>query len=141
MGRKSPDAMAAALYRSGTDVPQPPTDLRGAARTYWQQLVTTKPPDHWTGASLLLLDRLCRTAATATYVQRRFESNPASADAIRLIQVLVQLNTSCSNLAMKLRLTPQTVTSARATGQNAETGVPPDALLGGVAKRPRPLLQ
>ena len=133
--------MAASLYQSGTEVPQPPTDLRGTARTYWQQLVTTKPPDHWTGASLLLLDRLCRTAATAAYVQRRFESNPASDEGLRLIQVLVSLNASVSSLALRLRLTPQAIVSRDAKGRNAETGVPPDALLGGVAKRARAVLQ
>ena len=141
MARKSPDAKAAELYRSGTNPPQPPADLRGAARAYWEHLVTTKPADHWTGASLLLLDRLCRTAATVAYVQRRFESNPASDDALRLIQVLVSLNASCANLAMKLRLTPQTIISPRSTGRNAETGTPVDALLGGASAEPFRVVQ
>jgi hypothetical protein len=123
--------MAASLYRTGSQPPQPPRDLKGVAQTYWEQLVTAKPPDHWNGGALLLLERLCRTAATAAYVQRRFERDPASDEALRLMQLLCNLNASVAGLAVKLRLTPQTTISPRSTGRNAEVGAPVDVLLGG----------
>src|SRR5262249_13282160 len=135
MARKSAEALAAELWRMGPKLPQPPRGLRGPARKYWATLIVSKPRDHWSGASLLLLHRLCQSAATAAVVQHRLDEDPVGPASGRLTRQISMLNSSVSALARQLRLTPQTTISARSTGRNAETGIPPHLarLIGGRA--------
>jgi len=135
MARKSPAALAADLWRSGSLPPKPPDNLRGVARTYWTRLASSKPCDHWSGAGPLLLARLCQTLATAECIQKQLDADPAAPNAMQLIKALTGLNASAAQLATKLRLVPQAVIGPRETGRNAEPGPPDDALIGGHALR------
>jgi hypothetical protein len=135
MARKSPAALAAELWRSGPNPPKPPADLTGPGKAYWSRLITSKPADHWTGASLILLDRLCRSLAAVDQVQKQLDANPSAPNAMQLVKAIVALNASCAGLAQKLRLTPQAVIGPRETGRNAETGTPVESLIGGYAIR------
>jgi hypothetical protein len=101
----------------------------------WRSLLTSRPGDAWTPASLALLTRFVETDLAAARVARQLRRERDLADdrAGKLTRQLISLNASASMLLVRLRLTPQAAISRRAEGFNTERGAPSHPLLGGRA--------
>jgi phage terminase small subunit len=133
MPRKSPEAIAASLYRTGVTPPEPPKDLSAAAQKVWRRLAGSRPGDWFDPAGQELLKRLCRTLVTAEAVHDQLDQAMGTTRAENLIKLTAQLNASVKALAVALRLTPQARIDWHSGQKDERWFDDEDGLLGGAA--------
>jgi hypothetical protein len=147
MSRMSAEARGASAFRAGNRPPPPPENFSDAAAAIWREIVGSKPVDWFDGGSFGLLRQFCRTMAQAESVALQLaatETDEQKIDALErrivaqrleaLERRLIALNTCCTTLATKLRISVQAKISTRSgmLTEKADKDAD-DALLGGRA--------
>ena len=138
MPRKSVEAMAGELWRTGPEPPAPPAHLDREARAIWRDIVASRSPSYFDPAARILLESFCGLTVAARAAMKRLQAaEPASREAKLATGVVVKLTLAMCTLAVKLRLTPSSRWRAD-SGRLDESGLPEDrdGLLGGLAARP-----
>jgi hypothetical protein len=134
MPRKSPEATAAVLWRTGGKVAPPPANLGEPEAKLWRAITAARPVDWFDAASLPLLQRYVRTAIHAEKLADELDLAPIGSPAhAALVKMVVQCNASLGGLAARLRLSTQVSITPRSTGHLGERGWADSALLGGKA--------
>jgi hypothetical protein len=108
MPRQSVEARAAAFWRQGRVLPEPPEYLPDRARSLWASIVSCKPPDWFDEGNYPLLAMYCDLAATAEALTAQRDALPVlHREAARLRRQHLATVAAMCTLAVKLRLTPQ----------------------------------
>jgi hypothetical protein len=130
-GKKSVAAMSVARSAvSATDRPKPPAELTPEQQIEWALVVNAAPADWFAPYNQLVLAQYCRHAVAARRVAQviqQFESQDEIdvSDYDVLLKMQERESRVISSLATKMRLTQQSVYSARKTRPNDSVGPKP----------------
>jgi hypothetical protein len=105
MPRISPEERAARVFQDRGEYPPPPKRLSPESRTVWDEIVASRPVDHFRPGALDLLEQLCVLIVLARRVGAEVAARPGNADAAELYLSYMH---QCAMHAQKLRLTVQT---------------------------------
>lgn len=137
MARMSAEGRSAAAFRAGGRSPPVPDGFDELSAKLWRDIVKTKPIGWFDAGSLSLLALYCRTMSSALRASERLAATAVDAPEFSYIRKqVVALNTTCTSLAVKLRLSVQNNVD-RKSRMLDETVEPSDdaeaGLLGGSA--------
>jgi hypothetical protein len=131
MPRQSVEARAAAAWRAGKVMPEPPMYLSDEAKSLWVGIVSSKPADWFDAGSFPLLAMFCGMAVRAKELAIQRSAVPVlDREAARLERRWHKAVAVMLNLATKCRLTPQNRIDRR-SGMLTEGGWGGDPLLRG----------
>jgi hypothetical protein len=135
MPRMSAEARGASVYQAGGEAPSVPSELTPQEAAIWREVVDSKPVDWFDGGSLGLLRQYCSTMAQARLVAEHLRTCSWE-DAVYLEKRLTVLNTSCTMLATKLRISVQNKFDTRSGMLTEKKKKSDDNILGGNALWP-----
>jgi hypothetical protein len=144
MGRKSPEDISGAIFRSGGRPPSPPKHLSPAAKVEWWQIVNDRPADYFRASNFAVLAAYCTLVVASRRLFSYFEQLELSRpDYSSTVSEVAKLSAALTGFSAKLRLNPSNEI-ARQSRKQDERGMPDDAegvlfgashrLLGGFAK-------
>jgi hypothetical protein len=101
MPRKSVEAMAATLYRTGGKTPAPPAHLSAAGKRLWNSIVRSYPVDYFQPGATELLESFVDAVLMRRFYMDLWERNFEITDHVRSISMLTS---TMNSTAMKLRI-------------------------------------
>jgi hypothetical protein len=101
---------------------EPPPSLSAAERNVFNDLVAACDKKHLRGSDAPLLSSYCRAIVFEQQAAKRLEQNPLDTKALALWEKATRAIVS---LSMRLRLSPQSRQTARATGRQQPRGPRP----------------
>jgi phage terminase small subunit len=131
MPRRSPEARAAAYYRTGGKSPPAPDHLSPKAKRVWREITASRPPDFFTRGSWPLLAQYCELDVLQQGYLTMLRDDPLNPE---VQAVTIKMAASLCQLATKLRLAITSVD--KRSGLLTEKGDPEprqgdDTLFGG----------
>jgi hypothetical protein len=90
MPRLTPEATAAAVYRTGSKWPKPPRVLSRRAREVWREIVHSAPPDRYYGHLHQLRGYCSAVDERERIAEALAKSKPGSVEQLRLTKALKQ---------------------------------------------------
>jgi hypothetical protein len=101
MPRKSSEAQAAAVWRSGGRPPAPPAHLSRDAKRLWRSIVASRAPDHFGPGTLELLEQFVVVSTALRELGPRLTADPMDRPTVTRWSRLAGVQ---ATLATKLRL-------------------------------------
>jgi hypothetical protein len=134
MPRQSIEARAAAVWRAGAVMPEPPKYLSKRDKSLWVDIVSSRPPDWFDPSSRQLLAMYAVVVGMGIDLAAKIAASRSKPEAERQVARLearyLRVATTAALLMVRLRLTPQARID-RKSGMLSERGSPLHPLLGG----------
>jgi hypothetical protein len=104
MPRISPEARAAAAFRTGAKFPKPPKVLPPRARRIWQEIVSAAAPDRYIGHEHALRGYCQAVEMRERIGEALIAARPGTVEAARLAKAFKQFSDTASREGRQLRL-------------------------------------